>query len=261
MEFTKARIAEQLATARYGRSLTLVDETGSTNDDARRAALSGAVDGHVIVANSQSQGRGSRGRTWVSPPGLDLYLSVIARVPLSIAELPPLTLAVGIAVAATVEGFLPEGLKASVKWPNDVWVERRKCAGILVESASMGSETPQVVIGIGLNVNRRDFPAGLDTAPTSLTLEAKLVEDRPLDRALVLAALLGHLERWVDRYVTYGPTPIVQALTARLALRQELASCDGIEGYVEGVSPEGALLLRTPQGLKSVVSGTLRPVV
>lgn len=254
---TSDHVQELLRSTRYGRSLRLVNETGSTNDDARAAALAGASDGHTIVAETQTKGRGSRGRTWVSPAGQDLYLSVVAHVPLTLGQLPPLTLAVGLAVAETAEAFLATGGRALVKWPNDVWIDRRKCAGILVESVSFGQSTQPVVIGIGLNVNRREFPQGLDTEPTSLALAGHLAED--LDRALVLASLLEHLEHWVDRFVTQGATPVVRALEQRLALRGENARCDEFTGVVSGVSPEGALLLRTQQGMRTVVSGTLRP--
>lgn len=255
--FTFEHVQAHLRSTRYGRSLKLINETGSTNDDARAAALAGANDGHTIVAETQTKGRGSRGRTWVSPAGQDLYLSAVAHVPLTLGQLPPLTLAVGLAVAETAEAFLATGVRASVKWPNDVWIDRRKCAGILVESVSFGQATQPVVIGIGLNVNRRAFPQGLDTEPTSLALAGHLTED--LDRALVLASLLEHLEHWIDRFVTHGAAPVVRALEQRLALRGENAHCDEFTGVVSGVSPEGALLLKTHQGMRTVVSGTLRP--
>jgi len=257
-DVTLERVHRHLNSSRYGRSLELKRETGSTNDDARTAALAGAVDGHTVVAETQAQGRGSRGRAWVSPAGSDLYLSIVAHVPLTLGQLPPLTLAVGLAVAETAEAFLSTGRRAAVKWPNDVWIDRRKCAGILVESVSFGQSTQPVVIGIGFNVNRRVFPEGLDTDPTSLALAGSLQED--LDRALVLATLLEHVERWVDRFVNQGPAPVVRALEQRLALRGEEARCDEHVGVVSGVSPEGALLLRTPGGMRTVVSGTLRPL-
>lgn len=257
MDLTHARIQAELDTARYGRSLTLVEVTGSTNDDARAAALAGAPDGHAIVADAQSQGRGSRGRTWTSPPGQDLYVSVVARVPLALAELPPLTLAVGLAVAETADAYLEPGRTAQVKWPNDVWIDRNKCAGVLVETVSLGAEVQALVIGIGLNVNRRAFPADLETPATSLALASEAHAD--LDRASVLAYLLTRLEVRVDSFVHEGLAPVLAALDTRLALRGEAASCDGLHGVVEGVSAQGALLLRTPDGLRPVISGTLRP--
>jgi BirA family biotin operon repressor/biotin-[acetyl-CoA-carboxylase] ligase len=255
-DLSQERIQAALHTARFGRSLTLLASTGSTNDDARAAALAGAPDGHVIVADTQTAGRGARGRTWVSPGGLDLYVSVLATLPVPLEQLPPLTLAVGLAVADTCDAFLPAALRARVKWPNDVWIDGKKCAGILVESSSQGERSLPVVIGIGLNVNRRDFPGGLDTEPTSLCLS----RGEPSSRSEVLALLLDHLERWVDRFVALGPAPIVEALEARLALRNERARVDDVEGVVEAVAPSGGLRLRTASGVVEVLAGTLRPL-
>jgi BirA family biotin operon repressor/biotin-[acetyl-CoA-carboxylase] ligase len=270
-DLTAERVAERLTTERYGRSLELRDETGSTNDDARSAALAGAPDGHLVVAESQRQGRGSRGRRWISPGGQDLYFSLLVRLPLSIERLPPLTLAVGLAVAESAEAFLPPGLGVQVKWPNDVWIARRKLAGILVESASSScSRAPTqealqpVVIGVGINVRRRDFPDDLDTPPTSLALAAgeraaEPAREPDLDRAPILARVLSGLEHWVERYVHEGLDPVAQALAPRLALRGELARCDECVGTVLGISREGALLLQTDQGVRGMLAGTLRP--
>ena len=268
-DLTLARVQSLLATTRYGRSLEVLERTGSTNDDAKERASRGAVDGHTIVADAQDAGRGSRGRSWVSPPGEDLYVSIVARVPVALAQLPPLTLAVGLAVADTVDASLG-ATRARVKWPNDVWVDERKIAGILIEGASTGHHLESVVIGIGLNVNRRAFPDGLDTPPTSLALsggahdasqqsgEGHLV--RRIDRNQVLATLLGAVERWVDRFVAHGVDPIVNALDQRLALRNERVSCDGRFGILTGVSRTGALRLRTDHGLEDLFSGRIERV-
>jgi BirA family biotin operon repressor/biotin-[acetyl-CoA-carboxylase] ligase len=132
------RIASALATRRLGRSLELRAITESTNDDARAAAAAGAPDGHVVLADAQRKGRGSRGRAWVSPPGSDLYLSAVVRSALPAQQLAPLTLAIGVGVAEAAEAFLPSGKRASIKWPNDVWIGRAKLAGVLVETASLG---------------------------------------------------------------------------------------------------------------------------
>jgi BirA family biotin operon repressor/biotin-[acetyl-CoA-carboxylase] ligase len=248
------RIAEMLTTGRYGRSLTIIAETESTNDDARRAVRSGAPDGHTIVADAQRRGRGSHGRTWLSPPGVDLYVSILARLDMEISSLPPLTLAVGLAVADTVTQL--SQVSAQVKWPNDVWIEGRKVAGALVETSSSGDQAEPVVIGIGLNVNRREFPAELDTPATSLSLAAGTV----LDRSRVLACLLGHVEAWVDRFASEGPEPIAAAVNERLSLRGTLCRCDSVQGIVEGVHPRGSLLLRDSDGVREVYAGTLRAV-
>jgi BirA family biotin operon repressor/biotin-[acetyl-CoA-carboxylase] ligase len=245
-----------LKTARFGRSLELKASTESTNDDARKASLAGAVDGHVIVADMQTRGRGARGRAWISPPGSDLYFSILADVPVRSEQLPPLTLAVGLAVSDALDAFLPENTRSQVKWPNDVWIDRKKCAGILIEASSQGERILPLVIGIGVNVKRTDFPGGLDTDPTSLALSG----GRSSSRAELLAALLAHVERWVDRFIAEGTAPVVAALEQRLAMRGESASCDEVEGTVEGVAASGALRMRTRQGTVDVLAGTLRPL-
>lgn len=243
-----------LSTARIGRSLQVLAQTDSTNDDATTAAASGCADGHVIVADSQRAGRGSRGRSWVSPAGTDLYVSIVVRLDLPPAQLPPLTLAVGLAVADAVDGALGQPA-ARVKWPNDVWLQDHKCGGILVESSSAAGKAAPLVVGIGLNVNRRSWPAGLDTPPTSLALQA----GDDCDRAQVLAAMLNHLEQWLDRFVADGAAPIAQALNLRLALKGKQVQCDSVQGELVGVAASGALQIRTAAGVQEVVSGTLRP--
>jgi len=250
------RIEGLLQTRRFGRSLEIRESTDSTNDDARNAAQAGAVAGHVVVADTQRQGRGARGRSWSSPAGSDLYLSIVTQSSLPLQDVAPLTLAVGLGVAETVQAFLPAGRVAKIKWPNDVWIDRKKVAGILLESASFGPTTPPVIVGIGLNVNRLVFPDGLDTPPTSLALEG----GQTLDRAAVLATLLARVEHWFDSFVRDGTEQVVAALNARLCLRGELARCDDVQGVVEGVAPSGALRMSVDGQLRELYAGTLRPL-
>ncbi len=275
-DLSEVRVQSLLNTTRYGRSLEVLASTGSTNDDAKRAAQNGAPDGHTIVADTQEAGRGSRGRQWSSPPGQDLYVSIVARVPVVLAQLPPLTLAVGLALADTVDATLGAG-RSRVKWPNDVWVDEQKIAGILIEGTSTGHHLESVVIGIGLNVNRTVFPDGLDTPATSLLLcgGAKRpsqpsghyglnAPNQPvagLNRSEALATLLGAVERWVDRFVAHGVDPIVNALDQRLALRDERVRCDDRVGTLTGVSRTGALRLRTEHGFEDIFSGRIERLV
>ena len=246
------RIAALLETARYGRSLDVRARTGSTNDDARGAADRGAAAGHVVLADSQTAGRGSRGRPWESPAGTDLYFSVVDRVALAPERLPPLTLAVGLGVARAVDLLVP-GARALVKWPNDVWLDELKCAGILVEATTRGGRADAVVIGVGINVNRAELPPEL--AATSLGLAAR----GPIDRALALAYVLGEIERAVDELVSDGPAHVVAAVSDRLALRGARVRADDVEATLEGLAPDGALLLRTDDGRQLTIrSATVR---
>lgn len=247
----------ELQTQRYGRSLRDVASTESTNDDARQAIAGGAPNGHVILADAQTRGRGSRGRSWQSPAGTDLYLSIVDRLPVALAELPPLTLAVGLGVAEAADRLLAvDSARCRVKWPNDVLIDAKKCAGVLIET-SAGSPRAHgadaLVIGIGLNVNRSQFPPELEGSATSLCL----VRGAELDRAHALSVLLECVERRVDRFVAQGAAATVAALTPRLALLGERVLCDGVEGRVHGVDPSGALLLDTALGLRPVIAGRL----
>jgi BirA family biotin operon repressor/biotin-[acetyl-CoA-carboxylase] ligase len=257
-ELHASRLEPQLTTQRYGRSRSALDETGATNYDARADAASGAASGHVVVADLQTTGRGSNGRAWSSPRGEDLFVSIVDRPALSLAQLPPLTLAVGLGVAEAVETLLDLPGACLVKWPNDVWLHRKKCAGILVETSASGASVESVVIGIGLNVNRLEFGDELREIATSL--RANRPDHGKFDRAAVLARLLLAVETQVDRFVAEGPSAIVRSLEPRLAMIGERARCGEVEGEVAGVSASGALLMRTDRGLVEVHAGRLLPV-
>ena len=253
-ELESERLSQLLTTQRWGRSLAVVDSTKSTMDDARRAAATGVPDGHVILANEQTEGRGAHGRTWASPPGQDLYLSVVSRptIPLSSSAL--MTLAVGLGVRETVAALIPNR-QVEIKWPNDVWVEGRKCGGILVEGRATGPNVDAVIIGIGLNINRMQWPPELEGLATSVRAERG--DEQDLDRGAVLAALLASVERWVDLLVDEGAEPIVEALGEHLALLGEQVECDGVSGVFEGISEDGAAQVRTHAGVETIRAGRL----
>lgn len=247
------RIQARLKTHHYGRSLTVLELTTSTNDDARRAAEAGAPNGHVVCAEQQTAGRGSRGRTWSCAAGTDLYLSIVDRPRLSLAELPPLTLAVGLGVADTVAALCPSS-RVEVKWPNDVWLDGGKCAGILVEASTMADALHALVIGVGLNVNRAAFDPSAGGRPTSL----RICSARQLERNAVLAELLGAIEGWIDRLQQLGTAAISRALQPRLAMRGQVVQCDHVRGELLGVTEGGALRIQTASGEQHMISGRLQ---
>ncbi len=256
-DLSALHVAAALTTRRYGRSLELREETGSTNDDARAAADAGCPDGHVVVADHQRAGRGSSGRGWDSPPGVDLYFSIVARTGLSPDRLPPLTLAVGLGVARAIEVALDGASVATLKWPNDVLLGDRKVCGILVETVSVGARVTSAVIGVGVGVNRARFAPPLDLTATSLRLQ----RGAPLDRSSLLASLLGHIEEEVDRFIAHGPAPIARAVDARLAWRGARVRLDGREVVLRGVTPDGGLRIEGETGPEVVRSGRLSPPI
>lgn len=253
----------QLTTTRYGHTLEARAETDSTNDDAKRALSSGAASGHVIVADAQRTGRGSRGRVWSSPASTDLYLSIVDRLPVALPDLPPLTLAVGLAVAEAADAILgrsPDEPLCQVKWPNDVLLGGRKCAGVLLETSSAGGHHVQgVVIGIGLNINRTAFPDALRDSATSLQLfrMGEQASPPPLDRARALCTLLERVQARVDDFVAQGAACIAHALAPRLAHLGKRVRCDQLQGTLRGVADSGALLLETPTGVRELVVGPI----
>jgi len=205
-ELEAEAVAPLLHTAWLGRAWRFLPECDSTNDQAAAWARAGAPHGAVVVADAQHQGRGRQGRAWHSPAGQSLYLSVVLRPPLPVREQPPLTLAVGIAVAETVA---LAGVTPTLKWPNDVLCGGRKLAGILTEMASQGGRSDHVIVGIGVNLNIETFPPELAGLATSL----RLLTGAPVDRASFAATLCERLEAWYQRFLSDGADAIKAAWT------------------------------------------------
>jgi BirA family transcriptional regulator, biotin operon repressor / biotin---[acetyl-CoA-carboxylase] ligase len=214
-----------------GRPRLHLRRTGSTNDRARALAASGAPHGTLVTAREQTAGRGRWGRTWVGPPGRALLMSLVLR------ELDPLLpLRAGLAVADLA------GAAARVKWPNDVWVDGRKVAGILVEARVQAG---WAVLGIGVNV--AVDPARL---PDELRETAGTLGRRPEELEDTLAELLRALER----RLTEPAAESLEALRTRDALLgRELAWDDG-EGVGAGIDDAGSLLVRLRDGREIALS-------
>jgi BirA family biotin operon repressor/biotin-[acetyl-CoA-carboxylase] ligase len=244
-----------LNTHDVGQVLHCHEELGSTNDEAKRLADDDAGHGEVVVAERQTEGRGRRGRAWISPARRNVAFSVILRPEeLPPARAPELTL---VAAVALCDALRHSGVAAGIKWPNDVLVGGRKIAGILTEMSAEADLVHWVVIGVGVNVNARleDFPEELRDQATSLLIE----RDHPSPRALFLAACLTSLETWYDRHAEGGFAPIRQAWRERsVTLGQQVSvTTDGAPtvGLAEDIDDTGALLLRTPAGLTRITSG------
>jgi BirA family biotin operon repressor/biotin-[acetyl-CoA-carboxylase] ligase len=237
-----------------GRDLRFVREATSTNDLVSELAAAGAAHGTVVVADQQTSGRGRLGRSWHSPAGENLYLSLLLRPELRPSQAPPLSLATGVAVAEA----LAESLTAppTVKWPNDLMCSGRKVAGILVEMNAELDRIRHVIIGVGVNVNTQQFPRTLRQLATSMAIE----QGAPLSRVEVLAALLPQLELWIDRLIEQGPAPVIKRwLHFADWLGQGVQVRTGkqvIEGVAVGLDPTGALMLVDRRGRqRTIVAG------
>jgi BirA family transcriptional regulator, biotin operon repressor / biotin---[acetyl-CoA-carboxylase] ligase len=241
------------AKTRLGRPLFVLDETGSTNDDAKAGARDGAPHGAVWIADTQRAGRGRRGRSWISPPGENLTFSLLLRIPCASARVPPLALAVGLAVRDAVANVL--GDRVMVKWPNDVVVVDggawKKIAGVLVESSLVGARASSIVVGVGLNVHTREFPDGL--AATSVARESNV----PVSRAELLADILAAIDHDAEHVAHRG----LGILHARLRAVDVLAGRrierdDGVRGRAVGIDVEGRLVVEQDDGSRvKIASG------
>ena len=247
-------IRAHLNTREIGATLSIHEEVDSTNRILADLARAGAAHGTVVVAESQTAGRGRLGRPWISPRGVNLYASILlttAQASSAITWVPLLTAVAVVRAITTLSGLSPR-----VKWPNDVLVPRdggeRKLAGILVEAISGGPAGEKaVVVGIGINVNMpaEAFPESLRPSATSLLIET----GHSVARAPLLAALLGEMERLHNQLRDHGADGIAAAYqslcdTLGKQVRIEMAGSGPIEGAAEGLAPDGALRLRTREG-------------
>lgn len=261
VSFTPADLAARLSTRWLGRAAIVVEACPSTNDLAAQQARAGAAEGLVVVAEAQSGGRGRLGRTWHSPPGENLYFSILLRPARPAAEIPPLTLLAGAALARALAAF---GVTPRLKWPNDVQLavggDARKVAGVLTEMVTEGGHVAHVIVGIGVNVNARDFPLELTESATSLRLaRAESGPDQVIDRLDVLAAVLSAFESAYEQFRAEGPRAAVALWSPHAALgtRCRLRTGGGeLAGTALGIDADGALRVRDDDGrIHRVVSG------
>jgi BirA family biotin operon repressor/biotin-[acetyl-CoA-carboxylase] ligase len=212
-----------------------LESCASTNDEAARYARAGASHGTLVIAERQEAGRGREGRAWASPIG-GLYFSAVMRPPLPLADVPPITLAIGIAVCDAARAF---GADAALKWPNDVLIGDKKLAGVLVETQSQGGRLDSVIVGIGVN---------LGSVPDEVATRAIALD---VDREAFIAELVAQLERWVDRYVACGLESIIPSWQQRMApglSARAMIDGDALSGELEGIDVDGSLLLRDDTG-------------
>lgn len=256
---TALELLPLLATRELGRTVHHYESTESTNRVAFELAQDGAFHGEVVIAEGQTAGKGRRGRSWSSPPGKNLYCSVILRPEIPPARAPELTLVAAVALAETLR---EAGGDAGIKWPNDVQLGGRKVAGILTELSADVERVQFVVVGLGVNLNATadDFPAELADVATSL----KLARGTEVPRALFTAALLTRLEQWLDTWAEQGFAPVRAAwkklstiLGHEVLVRSEQKE---LRGIAEDIDEGGALLLRVGDTVERVLAGDVEQV-
>lgn len=228
----------------------------STNTEAYRLAQKGANEGEVVIAEAQSKGRGRLERSWQSPPGLNLYLSIILRPAIAIFQAPQITLMTGVAVAELLSAYCPG--KIVVKWPNDILINGRKICGILTEMKSSPLGVDFIVLGIGINVNMtpKDFAPELRDIATSLCIET----GSATDRLAVAGKLFQLLEKWYRTFLREGFKGIRDPFLAYSDLEGkpiQVVFRDDVQiGVAAGIDEDGSILLKTKDGeIRRVMAG------
>jgi BirA family biotin operon repressor/biotin-[acetyl-CoA-carboxylase] ligase len=246
--------------SRFGGTIHYLDTTDSTNSVAQQLARDGAAEGTVVIAETQAKGRGRLGRSWVSPPHRNLYLSLVLRPPMAVAEAPRLGLVIGLATAETIAEWAP---RAALKWPNDVLIDGCKVAGILMEMEAEDDRVRAVIAGIGVNLNMTpdDLPAGVRDKAVSLSTAV----GAPIDRAAFAARLLGQLETRYDQCVQRGFATLRPAWERLSCLEGRHVEIDDAgrryRGIVAGLADDGTLRLLDSGGQEvRVVAGDVTVV-
>jgi len=254
-------VRARLSAKRLGTRFHYFAELDSTNTRARELAESGAAEGEIVIAESQTQGRGRLGRRWESPPLSNLYLSIVLRPGLPPKHAPQITLAAAVALVETVGSFLPR--PPVIKWPNDILIDGKKLAGILTEAACDTECVQYVILGIGLNLNYR-----AETMPETLRQRATSMADRAgenLCRETVLVRLIHDLDRCYGELEESGFAALRPRWETHFGLRGRRVRVElgdqTIIGRAQGIDHEGALIVETDdEQRRSIIAGDVIPL-
>jgi len=254
-------IQRNLKTARLGKKIHYFSEIDSTNNYAYKLAQTGAAEGEVVIANGQMQGKGRLGRSWVSPPDVNVYLSVILRPKFAPVHAPQLTLMSGVALAETIQAFIPRA--PEIKWPNDILVGGKKLAGILTEASCEDDRILFVVVGIGVNLN---FPQELMPEAIKATATSILtLTNQPVDRLDFARRLIQGLDQCYGDLEERGFPAMASRWERFFSLRGKRVRVEGpggsVLGKAVGIAGDGALILEDEKGVSQrVIAGDVFPM-
>jgi BirA family biotin operon repressor/biotin-[acetyl-CoA-carboxylase] ligase len=233
-------------------------KVGSTNVEAMESAAAGASEGSVFVAEEQTAGRGRGAHQWESAPSAGIYCSVVLRPALPPSEALVLSLAAGLAVHSSVRQ-IDSGVVPDLKWPNDLMIGGKKFCGILTEMNAEATRVRHIVVGSGINVNQTKFPPELQPIAT-----LRVASGTEWSRVELCAALLKSLDREYQHLLEKpGAHESIlrrfrDASPSARGRRVQVEENGGFEGVTEGLDPRGFLQVRTAEGLRTVLSGTVR---
>lgn len=243
-----------LKTMIMGKEIHLLREVVSTNTLAMSMATDGSPEGTAVIAETQTGGRGRLGRKWISPKG-NLYLSVVLRPNIPTHKAPLITLMGAVAVATAIRKTC--GLKADIKWPNDILISGRKVSGLLTEMSAEQDRIRHIVLGIGVDVNMEmeELPSEVRGLTTTLSAES----GAKINRTTLLQQVLRDLESWYQKLLINDADVLEEwkRLTMTIGSRVMVSGAgETLEGLAQGVDNEGRLVIRLDDGaLRTVAAG------
>jgi BirA family transcriptional regulator, biotin operon repressor / biotin---[acetyl-CoA-carboxylase] ligase len=252
------KISADLKTKIIGKKIIYFPETDSTNTRAKQFAIDNCLEGTVILADSQTMGRGRMDRMWHSPVGTGIYMSIIVHPGISIKELPKITLVAAVAAAEALSASA--NVNIIIKWPNDLLLNDKKICGILTELHSLGNEKSFVIVGIGINVNTPGemFPADIAGIATSILKEA----GQKIPRSAIIKSVIECFDRWYGVFLN-GAFPEIlhkwKAYSKIIGRRIQVKEADTqITGTVIDIGSDGALMLEDANGcIYKIYSGDI----
>lgn len=254
-----ASIASLLSTQRFGQTIHYMEECATTQTIAHELARNGALDGTVVIAETQTAGKGRMSRPWESTKGKGIWMTVIIKPDVLPHQAPQFTLVAAVAIVNAMKS-LYSNFTPVIKWPNDILVNGRKCTGILTEMIAEMDRVQALLIGIGINVNQQqeDFPESLHSIATSLSIE----ENALLNRAQLVGTILNYLEKYSDLYISEGFGPIKKLWEeASGTIGKQIKATtltDVISGKAIGITESGVLEIQLENGeIRSVYSADI----
>ena len=249
--YNETTIADQIHTKWAGKTVHFAREIDSTNLWIKRLAKEGAPEGTLALAEFQSAGRGRLGRSWEVPEGTSVMMSILLRPKFEPQYAPTLTLVMGMAVAKAVKSL---GFDVSIKWPNDVVVSHKKICGILTEMGVRDGKIDYAVIGVGINVNIKEFPEEMVDKATSLYLESGKEFDRSQIPGLVMEAFEKYYEKFAATWDLSGLKEEYESILANYNQPVRVLAKVPYEGVARGITDGGELLVEKTDGTIVAVS-------
>jgi len=252
---TEAEIKSLMHTDWVAKEVLYFDTIDSTNIKAQELAEKGYQSGTLVVADKQESGKGRRGRSWVSPSGTGIFMTLMIKPDINPNNASMLTLVAALAVAKAITSVTGE--KAMIKWPNDIVVNSKKVCGILTEMNAQFDYINHIVVGIGINVHNESFPEEISQMASSLMIEAG---GKRFHRAQIIAETMSYFEQYYDTFLkTQDLSALVREYDELLVNRNKsvrvLDPKEPFDGKAMGITPKGELIVDTWESRKLVSSG------